>query len=121
MTYKYIINGEVVPKKNSRITLKNGKTIPSSRFTTWHIKAQAELYLQSRPEKPINSECIINFVLYHSNNARRDSDNQISSILDLLQDVYILEDDRWQIVKEIKVSNCIDKEKPRCEITILTI
>lgn len=46
MTYSYTIIGETPAKKNSRITLRNGVTIPSKNFQKWHKIALTELEMQ---------------------------------------------------------------------------
>lgn len=117
MQYSYFIPYETPSKKNSRITLKNGKTIPSKDFTQWHSLASLSLCTQERPKEPINYPCIITIAFTHKDKHRRDSDNQVSSILDLLQDCFVLEDDKWEIVQEIHVKNKL-YAKAYCNIKI---
>lgn len=54
----------------------------------------------------------------HGDLRRRDSDNGCSSILDLLVDNGILQDDNWQIVQEITITNKYEKNNPFVKITI---
>ena len=54
----------------------------------------------------------------HGDLRRRDSDNGCSSILDLLVDNGILQDDNWQIVQEISIKNNYKKNSSFCKITI---
>ena len=81
-------DGEVVPKKNSRITLKNGRTIPSKKYQEWHEFAMLELNYQktqiTKQKEPLNQPLKIFFTFTHADNRRRDSDNQVSSVLDVL-------------------------------------
>lgn len=116
--YQYVITGETPAKKNSRITLRNGKTIPSKRYMLWHESAMGEMIPQKRPMEPIHSPVIVMLSFYHGDLRRRDSDNGTSSIMDLLVDSNILEDDNWSIVRQIMVFNYYDKSNPRCRITI---
>ena len=68
--------------------------------------------------KAIDYPVRINLTFIHGDNVRRDSDNQTSSIMDLLQDTKVLSDDRWQIVREIHVKNEYEKNEARCLIEI---
>lgn len=118
MTYFFTLAGETPAKKNSRITLKNGMTIPSKNYREWHKAALQELALQTKPESPIDSAVRIQLRFIHGDLRRRDSDNGCSSVLDLLTDAGILADDNWQIVRQIRVQNEYSKNKAKCEIAI---
>lgn len=113
-----ILHGEVVPKKNSRITLRNGRTIPSKRYVQWHDIAMLEARSQLPEGLPIDSPCRVSVTLIHGDLRRRDGDNAVSSILDLLQDCGALADDSWQIVREIVVRNGYEKNEPRAVISV---
>lgn len=117
--YEFIIKGETPSKKNSRIVLKNGLNIPSKKYREWHETAVAQLLLQKRPEKPIESPVVILLEFVHGDLRRRDSDNGTSSIFDTLTDAGILADDNWQIVKQFTTKNTYSKNNPECRITIL--
>lgn len=114
-----VITGETPAKKNSRITLRNGKTIPSRRYQEWHRRAVNELKSQFN-RGPLDCDLKINLCFFHSDNRRRDSDNGVSSIFDTLQDAGIITDDRWQIIRTFSVHNYKASEA-RCEITIQEI
>ena len=118
MTYSYTIIGETPAKKNSRITLRNGCTIPSKNFQKWHKIALAELEMQEKPSEPLDCPCRVFLRFIHGDLRRRDSDNGTSSIMDLLVDAGILYDDNWQIVRQIKVQNEYIKNEARCEVII---
>lgn len=119
MDIHFSIPYETPSKKNSRVFLKNGRNIPSERYREWEETAYIFLKLQTKKfvQKPISLPVEINLLFTHSDKRRRDSDNQASSILDLLQDAGILEDDSWQIVRRITVENKEGKEA-KCEIRI---
>lgn len=118
----FVIIGETPAKKNSRIVLRNGRNIPSKRYSIWHTAAQAELMSQKeRGFVPIETPVIINLKFFHADKRRRDSDNGVSSILDTLVDSGILKDDNWQIVRILNVYNFFDRKNARCEIDIKTI
>lgn len=120
---KLTVYGETPSKKNSKVYTRGGRFIPSAAHREWHQGALIDLAVQLKrmgTERPrlIEYPVAVCMTFYHGNNARRDCDNQTSSILDLLQDARILADDRWQIVREITVKNRADKGHARCEIDI---
>lgn len=118
MIYNFEINAETPAKKNSRITLRNGMTIPSKRYREWHKFAVAEIKTQKLPLSPLDSPVRVLLRFTHGDLRRRDSDNGTSSIMDLLTDCRILADDNWQIVRQIRVQNDYVKGEPKCEIVI---
>lgn len=116
---EFYLDGEVPSKKNSRIITKSRKLIPSSTFTRWHSDALLMLRAQASGIKPCSSPIKVAVEFHHADKVRRDSDNQLSSVLDLLQDAGIIENDCWQIVMEISVANFMAKDKkPCCKICI---
>ena len=114
---KIIIQGETPSKKNSRITLRNGRTIPSKRYQEWHKLAMLQVFAQCHIQKPIE-KCSISMTFYHGDLRRRDSDNGATSVLDLLTDCEIIKDDNWQVVNQLNIKNEYDKGKPRVIVLI---
>lgn len=98
---KYKLTGETPSKKNSRIGLRSGKNIPSERYQKWKKAKYIQLLHQGILCPPLDKPLTIEFFFHHSDNRTRDTDNQISSILDLLKDAKVIKDDNWQIVKRI--------------------
>lgn len=112
---------ETPSKKNSRVVdRRTGRTFPNKRYTEWH-KAAA-LYVRQSHAHPLDEGP---FVLYmeftHGDRVRRDSDNGVSSILDLLVDCGVLPDDNWMVVSKINVSNLYDKGNPGVHISIIPL
>lgn len=112
---------ETPSKKNSRVVdRRTGRTFPNKRYTEWH-KA-ASLYVRQQNAHPLDGGP---FALYleftHGDRVRRDSDNGVSSILDLLVDCGILPDDNWMVVSKINVSNLYDKGNPGVSISIIPL
>lgn len=116
MNKVYIITGGIPSKKNSRINTRSGRSFPSKEYAVWHEKASEELAVQGivNFEKPVSLK--IDF--YFKNNIRQDLDNKLSSIQDLLTDINIISDDRWQCIPEIVLTGQIDKNKPRAVIKL---
>lgn len=122
---RFQIMGETPSKKNSKIRTKSGYMIPSKAHQKWHDDAMVQLQsyiglamLGDEMPKAIDYPIRVNLTFVHGDKVRRDSDNQVSSIMDLLQDVKVLEDDRWEIVREIHVKNEYEKNEARCLIEI---
>ena len=112
---------ETPSKKNSRVVdRRTGRTFPNKRYTEWH-KAAA-LYVRQQHTHPLDEGP---FALYleftHGDRVRRDSDNGVSSILDLLVDCGVLPDDNWMVVSKINVSNLYDKGNPGVNISIVSL
>lgn len=118
---QFKILGETPSKKNSKIWTRSGKLIPSKAHQVWKTDALIQLNAQLSimgPQTLITEPVQITLTFYHGDQIRRDSDNQASSIMDLLQDAKILEDDRWQIVRILNIYNHYDKGNARCLIDI---
>lgn len=119
--YFFFLNGETPSKKNSRITLKSGKTIPNKKYRDWNKSAVSELKRQwakqSQNLKPIE-QCVIEIIFIHADKRRRDSDNAVSSIFDTLKDAGILVDDNWTVIPYYIVSNK-KGENSICKIKII--
>ena len=82
------------------------------------LQLNSQLCHMRKPPNMIDTPVAISLLFFHGDNVRRDSDNQASSIMDLLQDAEILADDRWQIVRILNIYNLYDKGHARCEINI---
>lgn len=137
---RHFIPLETRPEKNARITLKNGRTIPSKIFKEWH-EAAYMMIKSSVKEcicKPTVNEkgkvvkgghCYIILLFTHGDYIQRDADNGVSSIFDLLKSnakktmfpgVGQIYDDNWEIIKSHHVFNNYKKNTPSCEIRIYT-
>lgn len=120
--YRYSLSGEVSAKKNeNRFNTSTGRVFKSDRFRSWHMNAMYQLLTQEKPRNPISSPVSVKVSFSHGDNRRRDGDNGLSAIMDLLVDARILKDDCWSIVREISVTNGFDKGNPHTEISIEVI
>jgi len=89
------ITGRIPSKKNSRLTLPNGRTIPSQDYLRWQHEARSAVrgaWLRAPTEKPVAVEI--------ETNCRNDVDNLAASVLDMLEAI-VYENDRQ--VKEMRV------------------
>ncbi len=116
----FYLEGEVPAKKNSRINLKCGRSIPSKRYTEWHKYALEQLAIQWKGVAPLEGPVKVRIRFCHRDLRRRDSDNGTSSILDALTDAGILKDDNWQVVQDLEVFNGYEKGRAWCTIEILS-
>ena len=113
----YELSGETPSKKNSKIfNTKTHRCFPSTKYRTWHD--YAELALRPMIKECIENKCYIILVFCHEDNIRRDSDNGVNSIFDMLQDLTAIADDRWQIVRQHCVFNTYEKGNAWCKIYI---
>ena len=128
---RFEIQGETPSKKNvNKFNTRTKAVYKDKRYQKWHTDAMLQITGQvSRLQKNewpygaghpdgIDYPVSITLTFYHGDQVRRDSDNQTSSIMDLLQDAKVLADDRWQIVRRLEINNEYDKGNARCLIEI---
>lgn len=106
------LNGSTPSKKNSRINTKSGRSFPSSKYTSWHKLASAQLV----GIKPfITNNLIITFIA--GDNRKFDLTNKAESIMDLLVDCGLIEDDNYSIIPELHLKfGGVEKDNARCII-----
>ena len=116
---RIVIQGETPAKKNSRITLRNGKSIPSARYRAWREAAIPQIWAGAKGERiPLGQAVKVSMDFFHGDLRRRDCDNGATSVLDALVDAKVLPDDRWEIVRELRARNFYDKGNARVEVSI---
>ena len=111
------ITGRIPSKKNSRnIFYRSGRihNTPNAKYQAWHKQAIVQLpkigYVEVK-------RIILDF--YFPDLRRADLTNKAESVMDLLVDAKIIEDDNWKVVPEIRLrSQGLDRENPRVEILI---
>ena len=119
-----VISGECPSKKNSRINTRSGRSFPSKRYTAWLNSALIQLVDQiadfRRNGKQLAFErgLELTVTFYHGDLKRRDSDNQLSSVLDMLVDAQVIPDDNWEILPVKHIFDAYDKGNPRCVISL---
>ncbi len=105
-------------KKNSRnifYARNRVYNLPSNKYQKWHTIALESI----RGQKLTRDIGQIILTFFPSTKRRADLSNKTESIMDLLVDAEILEDDNWFICSDIRMLfGGIDKENPRCEIEI---
>jgi Holliday junction resolvase RusA-like endonuclease len=113
------ISGDTVSKKNSKkIIYVRGRPIiiPSYAYKKWHDQAMSQLW----GKKPVAGQIeAIEMILYPSTKRKFDLSNHTESLMDLLVDAGIIQDDNYEVVPELTVRfGGHDKANPRAEITI---
>ena len=119
-TIEITLSGEVPAKKNSRVNTRSGRSFPSRRYVSWHERAALEATAQAAG-RTVEKPCEISLTFVHGDLRRRDGDNGVSSVFDLLVDCGIIRDDNWRCVRAFSVRNFYQKSRPRCEISIREI
>ena len=107
------ISGSTPSKKNSRINTRSGRSFPSSKYTAWHKDAS----LQIIGSKKITTEHLhISFIA--GDKRKFDLTNKAESIMDLLVDNGILEDDNYSIIPTLTLKfGGYEKGNPHCIIS----
>lgn len=96
------LNGQVPSQKNSKQIAYNQRThrpfiMTSPRVKAWQKDAMAQLVEVPRIEGPV----IIKMVFTNKDKRGRDLDNEQTSVLDVLKNMGIIEDDNCFIVRKI--------------------
>ena len=91
-----VLEGSVPSKKNSRINNSEGKSFPSTKFTQWQEAALLQVRRQTRQR--FYGLVQIELILYFGTLGRADTDNKVTSILDMLVEALVLKDDYWESV-----------------------
>lgn len=116
---KLTIIGNVPSKKNSKklFFIRNRPIFaPSTNYEKWHKQALPQLLGKSPVEGQIKD---IELIFYPESKRKSDLTNKAESIMDLLVDAGIIEDDNWFVIpKVVLIFGGVDKNNPRCEITI---
>lgn len=114
---KITIIGSVPPKKNARqLFVRNGRivNVPSKRHTEWEQSALVQLKTSVKGQA--EGKVTIAYQFFVKDNRRRDLDNMIASVNDVLVKAGLLEDDDWQHLAIGGADAEIDKKNPRVTI-----
>lgn len=104
-------------KKNNRVVLANGVNIPSKEYRSWH-KAHLQQFkdIQKKHGTFTCPVCITLGVSF-GDNRRRDLDNALTSVLDLIKDSKLIGDDDWARVPKV-VAEVVDVQLHYALVTI---
>lgn len=126
MILRFHFEGNTPSKKNQKRILKRGDgrsfIASSSEHQRWHKAAVILMtYQRSRitgVRFPIPRCARVIALLYYENHRRRDSSNTFESIMDLLVDAGILEDDSWAITGPTGQFPQLRKDRPGWEVQL---
>lgn len=119
------ITGQVPAQKNSKNIVYNRATgkpfiMSNANVKSWQNSAAMEL-LALRIKEPLKGRYEMSVMFYVKDNRRRDLDNMLSSIQDVLVKAQILEDDDWKHLRIGLLDAALDKENPRAILTLKQI
>ena len=117
---RIILKGRIPSKKNSRnIFVVKGRllNIPSKQYEAWHEEKSWELKM--RKFEKLEKVESIEITIFAPDKRKSDLTNKVESLMDLMVDNGILEDDNWFVCGDIRLKfGGVDKENPRAEIII---
>lgn len=95
-TVELSLSGTIPSKKNSRINTKSGASFPSKAFSSWQEQALMSVRQQTRHR--FRGLVQIELIIYFATLGKADTDNKVTSILDMLVEALVLKDDYWESV-----------------------
>ncbi len=118
MKTKITLKGRIPSKKNSKVMICKGTRpmlISSKKHKEWWEDQMWELKKYYRVEDVESIE----ITFYAPDKRKADKTNKAESIMDLLVDSDIIEDDNWYVFNTLILKfGGVDKENPRAEIII---
>ncbi len=104
-----------VPKSNRYIRRKGGKVFKPPRVVNWEARAIWELREQYNGE-PIDYEISVDIVLILPNRRKRDIDNMLKSLWDVMEKAGVIKNDN--LIYEVRTVKKIEKGKEGVYIRI---
>lgn len=111
-----LLDGSIPSKKNSRINTRDGKSFPSKDFSKWQNDAMRQVRAQTRQR--FYGLVQIELIIYFATLGRADTDNKVTSILDMLVEALVLKDDYWETVARTVYEAAYRPSKPGAFIRI---
>ena len=119
-TQQTILTGRIPSKKNSKRVIRRGKRtfIVSSRaHEIWHDDAWYQL--KEQRARPMVGPLSVKMVFYFPDNRRADLTNKAESVMDLLVDTGIIEDDNVTVCPKVMLElGGVDKKNARVEVLL---
>ncbi len=95
-----------VPKTNRYIRRKGGKVFKPARVRNWEVRALWEIK-QQYSGKPIDKKVSVDITLILPNHRKRDIDNMLKSLWDVLEKGGVLKNDN--LIYEVRTVKKIEK------------
>lgn len=87
-------------------------SLPSTAYSKWHKDASKQVAGSRKQSSPD-----ISLTFYFPDKRRCDLTNKAESVMDLLVDCGILEDDSWQFTGRVQlIPGGVEKDNPRVEV-----
>lgn len=120
MNNEIIIYGSVPSQKNSKQIFRNSRTgapfiTSNQKVKQWQKDAALQLMTV---DTHYDGKVAIDYHFYVKDNTRKDLDNMIATINDALVNAGIIIDDRWQYLEIAGARAEIDRNEPRCVLTV---
>jgi Holliday junction resolvase RusA-like endonuclease len=117
------LSAPIPSKKNSRLVvvgrgMGRALNIPSEAYRRWHAQNLRAVLAQAAGEKV--ERCALTLHVGFADRRRRDLDNALSSVLDLLVDAGVLPDDCWAVVPHIQLE-AYESDEPEAVVSLLPI
>lgn len=113
--------GDVPSKKNSKriFKAKNGRTIVASSSAYMQWQQEQSTFLNFKHYAKVEEVSCIQITIYPRTKRKADLTNKAESIMDLLVEKEIINEDNWyEVPKVILVFGGVDKAQPRAEVII---
>ncbi|MDQ7038490.1 MAG: RusA family crossover junction endodeoxyribonuclease [Aquificota bacterium] len=104
-----------VPKTNRYIRRKGGKVFKPPRVKNWEVRALWEIRQQYRGD-PIEDKVSIDITLTLPNRRKRDIDNMLKSLWDVLEKAGVIKNDN--LIYEVRTVKRVVRGKEGVEIKI---
>lgn len=117
----FFIEGQVPAQKNAKKSFINRRTGKPFIMTDPKVKAwqeDASKQLIEAHITPFKGVVGVSAIFYHKDKRKRDIDNELASIMDLLKNNGIIEDDNCFIVPDIHIVFGGVSDTPGAKITI---
>ena len=95
-----------IPKTNRYIRTRRGKVFKPPRVTLWETRALWEI-MQQYSGEPVEGKLSVEIVIKLPNRRRRDIDNMLKSLWDILERAKVIKDDNQ--IYEIRTQKIIIK------------
>lgn len=117
------IAGQTPAQKNGKNIVYNRSTgkpfiISNDTVKAWQKSALLQL---SGTQGSFVDRVKIDYYFYCKDMRKRDIDNMVATVNDTLQAAGIISGDHWQVLELGSAKAELDKENPRCELTITKI
>lgn len=104
-----------VPKTNRYIRRKGGKVFKPPKVRNWEVRALWEIRQQYKGE-PIDKKVSVDVTLILPNHRRRDIDNMLKSLWDVLEKGGVIKNDN--LIYEVRTVKKVEKGAAGVEIRI---